>query len=52
MLRLLLGFERPQSGAIYYDGQDLASLDVRGFDLPQRSRLSIRYGQTSTGVLE
>lgn len=29
MLRLLLGFERPQSGAIYYDGQDLASLDVR-----------------------
>lgn len=29
MLRLLLGFERPQSGAIYYDGQDLSTLDVR-----------------------
>lgn len=26
-LRLLLGFERPLSGSIYYDGQDLASLD-------------------------
>jgi ATP-binding cassette subfamily C protein len=30
MLRLMLGFERPHSGSIHYDGQDLASLDVRG----------------------
>ncbi len=29
LLRLLLGFEVPNSGAIYYDGQDLAGLDVR-----------------------
>jgi len=28
LLRLLLGFETPLSGAIYYDGQDLAGLDV------------------------
>lgn len=28
-LRLLLGFERPTSGSIYYDGQDLASLDMK-----------------------
>jgi len=28
LLRLLLGFEKPKSGAIYYDGQDLAGLDV------------------------
>jgi ATP-binding cassette subfamily C protein len=28
MLRLLLGFEIPESGAIYYDGQDLSGLDV------------------------
>ncbi|MDZ7962888.1 MAG: NHLP bacteriocin export ABC transporter permease/ATPase subunit [Aulosira sp. DedQUE10] len=28
LLRLLLGFEFPKSGTIYYDGQDLASLDV------------------------
>jgi NHLM bacteriocin system ABC transporter ATP-binding protein len=29
VLRLLLGFETPRSGTIYYDGQDLAELDVR-----------------------
>ncbi|MDZ7993932.1 MAG: NHLP family bacteriocin export ABC transporter peptidase/permease/ATPase subunit [Nostoc sp. EfeVER01] len=27
-LRLLLGFEFPKAGSIYYDGQDLASVDV------------------------
>ncbi|HEV3072835.1 MAG TPA: NHLP bacteriocin export ABC transporter permease/ATPase subunit [Thermoanaerobaculia bacterium] len=27
-LRLLLGFERPSSGSIYFDGQDLASLAI------------------------
>jgi ATP-binding cassette subfamily C protein len=29
MLRLLLGFETPESGSLYYDGQDLSTLDVR-----------------------
>ena len=29
VLRLLLGFETPESGSIYLDAQDLASLDVR-----------------------
>jgi ABC-type bacteriocin/lantibiotic exporter with double-glycine peptidase domain len=28
-LRLLLGFDAPESGAIYYDGQDLHGLDIR-----------------------
>jgi NHLM bacteriocin system ABC transporter ATP-binding protein len=28
LLRLLLGFEFPEAGAVYYDGQDLATLDV------------------------
>jgi NHLM bacteriocin system ABC transporter ATP-binding protein len=28
LLRLLLGFERPLAGAIYYDGQDLWGVDV------------------------
>ncbi|NJO79741.1 MAG: NHLP bacteriocin export ABC transporter permease/ATPase subunit [Cyanobacteria bacterium RM1_2_2] len=28
LLRLLLGFETPISGTVYYDGQDLAGLDV------------------------
>ena len=30
IIRLLLGFEQPQRGAIYYDGQDMATLDLRG----------------------
>ena len=29
LLRLLLGFERPTSGAVYYDGKNLEDLDVR-----------------------
>jgi ATP-binding cassette subfamily C protein len=29
LLRLLLGFEKPTEGGVYYDGQALASLDVR-----------------------
>ncbi len=28
-LRLLLGFETPESGSIFYDGQDLAGLDIQ-----------------------
>ncbi|MBW4572359.1 MAG: NHLP bacteriocin export ABC transporter permease/ATPase subunit [Tolypothrix carrinoi HA7290-LM1] len=28
ILRLLLGFETPEAGTIYYDGQDLSGLDV------------------------
>ncbi len=30
LMRLLLGFAEPQTGAIYYDGRDVSSLDVRG----------------------
>lgn len=29
LLRLLLGFERPRSGAVLYDGQDLGELDAQ-----------------------
>lgn len=28
LFRLLLGFEKPESGAVYYDHQDLAGLDI------------------------
>jgi len=28
LFRLLLGFEKPETGAIYYDGQDLEKIDV------------------------
>jgi NHLM bacteriocin system ABC transporter ATP-binding protein len=30
LFRMLLGFEQPGSGAIYYDGQDLAAVDLSG----------------------
>ena len=29
LVRLLLGFERPQKGAIYYDGKDMSRIDPR-----------------------
>jgi len=29
-LRLLLGFEQPENGVIYYDGQDMRSVDITG----------------------
>ena len=29
LLRLLLGFETPQKGAIYYDGRDLSDIELR-----------------------
>lgn len=29
LMRLLLGFEKPQKGAIYYDGKDINSIDLR-----------------------
>jgi len=30
VLRLLLGFEEPESGSILYDGQDMRQIDLRG----------------------
>jgi len=30
LFRMLLGFEHPDNGAIYYDGQDLNSVDISG----------------------
>jgi ABC-type bacteriocin/lantibiotic exporter with double-glycine peptidase domain len=29
LFRMLLGFETPESGAVFYDGQNLAGLDIR-----------------------
>lgn len=29
LIRLLLGFEKPQKGAIYYDGRDVSGIDLR-----------------------
>lgn len=35
LVRLLLGFDRPQRGAIYYDGRDMETIDLRSL----RSRI-------------
>ncbi|MDR0936263.1 MAG: ATP-binding cassette domain-containing protein [Oscillospiraceae bacterium] len=29
LMRLLLGFETPQKGAVYYDGRDISSVDIK-----------------------
>ncbi|MDC7287511.1 NHLP bacteriocin export ABC transporter permease/ATPase subunit [Blautia schinkii] len=29
LMRMMLGFETPQKGAVYYDGKDLASIDLK-----------------------
>jgi NHLM bacteriocin system ABC transporter ATP-binding protein len=29
LLRLLLGFEKPQKGAVYYDGEDISKVDIK-----------------------
>lgn len=29
LMRILLGFEKPQKGAVYYDGKDISSLDLK-----------------------
>ena len=29
LFRILLGFENPESGAVYYDAHDLAGLDIQ-----------------------
>lgn len=29
LMRLMMGFEKPQKGAVYYDGKDIATLDLK-----------------------
>ncbi|WP_051650297.1 NHLP bacteriocin export ABC transporter permease/ATPase subunit [Selenomonas sp. AB3002] len=47
LIRLLLGFESPKSGAVYYDGQDLSELDLPSV----RCQLGVvlQNGQLMTG---
>ena len=37
LLRLLLGFEKPQRGAIYYDGRDMKGIDLKSL----RSKIGV-----------
>ncbi|HEX3026469.1 MAG TPA: NHLP bacteriocin export ABC transporter permease/ATPase subunit [Clostridia bacterium] len=47
LMRLLLGFECPQKGAVYYDGQDIAKLDLRS--LRQNIGSVMQNGKLFTG---
>ncbi len=49
LLRLMLGFEKPTSGAVYYDGQDLASVDTRS--LRKNIGVVMQNGDLFTGDL-
>jgi ABC-type bacteriocin/lantibiotic exporter with double-glycine peptidase domain len=47
LMRLLLGFETPQRGAIYYDGQDITQIDLRS--LRQNIGAVMQTGKLFTG---
>ncbi len=47
LFRLLLGFEKPESGGIFYDGQDLANLDITA--VRQQLGVVLQNGQLMTG---
>jgi NHLM bacteriocin system ABC transporter ATP-binding protein len=49
LFRLLLGFERPESGAIYYDAQDLSGLDVQA--VRQQMGVVIQNARVASGTI-
>lgn len=49
LMRLMLGFEKPEQGAIYYDDHDLKSLDVRA--LRRKIGTVLQNGQLLQGSI-
>jgi len=49
LLRLLLGFDKPEAGAIYYDQMDLAGLDIRS--VRKQIGVVLQNGQLIPGSL-
>lgn len=47
LVRLLLGFEKPQRGAIYYDGKDINAIDLKS--LRQRIGVVMQNGKLFSG---
>ncbi len=47
LMRLMLGFETPQKGAVYYDGRDLARIDLKS--LRRRIGAVMQNGKMFTG---
>ncbi len=49
LLRLFLGFEKPESGTIYYDGQDMTDLDIR--EIRRKLGVVLQNGQVMSGSI-
>ncbi len=49
LLRLLMGFETPASGVIYYDDQDISSLDIR--EVRSQTGVVLQNGKTMAGSI-
>ena len=49
LLRLLLGFEKPEKGAIYYDGRDIKKLDMKS--LRRRIGVVMQNGRLIAGSI-
>ena len=49
LLRLFLGFEKPDSGTVYYDGEDLASLNVQA--VRRQIGVVMQNGQLQPGFI-
>lgn len=47
LMRLLLGFEKPQKGAVYYDGKDLETIDLKS--LRQKIGVVMQNGKLFQG---
>lgn len=47
LMRLLLGFETPQKGAVYYDGKDIGTMDLKS--LRQHMGVVIQDGRLFSG---
>lgn len=47
LMRLLLGFEKPQKGAIYYDGKDINNIDLKS--LRQKIGVVLQNGKLFQG---
>jgi ABC-type bacteriocin/lantibiotic exporter with double-glycine peptidase domain len=47
LMRILLGFEKPQRGAVYYDGKDIASMDLKS--LRQKIGVVMQNGKLFQG---
>lgn len=49
LMRLLLGFEEPDSGAIYYDGKNLETLDLRA--VRRQIGTVLQHGMVTQGTI-